>query len=106
MSGGVRTETDTMGAIDVPADRYWGAQTARSLRHFPIGDERLPVPLIRAIGILKEAAALVNADLGTLSPEKSAFIVTASRSWSRIAVALALVVIPAAFGALAVVDTR
>ncbi len=82
MSGGVRTETDTMGAIDVPADRYWGAQTARSLHHFPIGDDRMPVPLIRAIGILKEAAALVNADLGTLSPEKSALIVKAAQEVS------------------------
>ena len=57
-----------MGAIEVPADRYWGAQTARSLHHFPIGDDRMPKPLIRAIGILKEASAQVNADLGKMTP--------------------------------------
>ena len=79
MSQDTRTETDSMGAIDVPADRYWGAQTARSLHHFPIGDDRMPKPLIRAIGILKEASAQVNADLGKMTPEKSALIVAASR---------------------------
>ena len=83
MSGGVRTETDSMGAIEVPADRYWGAQTARSLHHFPIGEDRMPVPLIRAFGILKEAAALVNADLGMLSPEKSDLIVAAAQEVSQ-----------------------
>ncbi len=77
-----RTETDSMGAIKVPADRYWGAQTARSLHHFPIGDDRMPKPLIRAIGILKEASAQVNADLGKMSPEKSALIVAAAREVS------------------------
>ena len=55
MSDDVRVETDSMGAVDVPADHYWGAQTARSLHHFPIGDDRMPTPLIRAFGILKEA---------------------------------------------------
>ena len=79
MSQDIRTETDSMGAIDVPADRYWGAQTARSLHHFPIGDDRMPKPLIRAIGILKEASAQVNADLGKMTPEKSALIVAAAR---------------------------
>jgi len=74
-----RTETDSMGAIDVPADRYWGAQTARSLHHFPIGDDRMPKPLIRAIGILKEASAQVNADLGKMTPETSELIVAAAR---------------------------
>ncbi len=74
-----RTETDSMGAIEVPADRYWGAQTARSLHHFPIGDDRMPKPLIRAIGVLKEASAQVNADLGKMTPEKSALIIAASR---------------------------
>ena len=77
-----RTETDSMGAIEVPADRYWGAQTARSLHHFPIGDDRMPEPLIRAIGILKEASAQVNADLGMMSPDKSALIVAAAREVS------------------------
>ncbi len=80
---GVRIETDTMGAVEVPSDRYWGAQTARSLHHFPIGDDRMPVSLIRALGILKEASALVNADLGELSPEKSALIVAAAREVSE-----------------------
>ncbi len=74
-----RLETDSMGAIEVPSDRYWGAQTARSLHHFPIGDDRMPEPLIRAIGVLKEASAQVNADLGKMSPEKSALIIAASR---------------------------
>jgi fumarate hydratase class II len=82
MSEDIRTETDSMGAIDVPADHYWGAQTARSLHHFPIGDDRMPKPLIRAIGILKEASAQVNADLGKMSPETSALIVAAAREVS------------------------
>jgi fumarate hydratase class II len=77
-TGGVRVETDSMGPVEVPADHYWGAQTARSLHHFPIGDDRMPVPLIRAIGVLKEASAQVNADLGKLSPEKAALIIAAS----------------------------
>jgi len=83
MSQDSRTETDSMGAIEVPADRYWGAQTARSLHHFPIGDDRMPKPLIRAIGVLKEASAQVNADLGKMSPEVSALIVAASREVSE-----------------------
>ena len=82
MSEATRTETDSMGAVEVPADRYWGAQTARSLHHFPIGDDRMPKPLIRAIGILKEASAQVNADLDKMSPEKSALIVAAAREVS------------------------
>ena len=73
-----RTETDSMGAIEVPADRYWGAQTQRSLHHFDIGDDRMPRELIRALGILKKAAALVNEDLGKLPPEKSKLIAQAS----------------------------
>ena len=59
-----RTESDSMGKIDVPADRYYGAQTARSLIHFAIGKDTMPPELIRAFGILKKAAALVNQDLG------------------------------------------
>jgi fumarate hydratase class II len=78
-----RVETDSMGAIEVPADRYWGAQTARSLLHFPIGDDRMPVSLIRAIGILKEASAQVNADLGKMSAEKSSLIIAAAREVSE-----------------------
>jgi len=79
MSEATRTETDTMGAVEVPTDRSWGAQTARSLHHFPIGDDRMPTPLIRAIGILKEASAQVNADLGKMSPETSSLIARAAR---------------------------
>ena len=55
-----------MGEIEVPADRYWGAQTQRSLHHFDIGTETMPKPLIRAFGILKAASAAVNRDLGKL----------------------------------------
>ena len=73
-----RTETDSMGAIEVPAHRYWGAQTQRSLHHFNIGHDKMPREMIRALGILKKAAALVNEDLGKLSPEKSRLIGQAS----------------------------
>jgi fumarate hydratase class II len=64
-----RTETDSMGPIEVPTDRYWGAQTARSLIHFAIGDDIMPRSMIRAFGILKEASARTNADLGLLEPK-------------------------------------
>ena len=64
-----RTETDSMGEIDVPANRYYGAQTARSLIHFDIGTETMPREIIRGMGILKKASAMVNAELGLL-PEK------------------------------------
>ncbi len=73
-----RTESDSMGKIEVPADRYYGAQTARSLIHFDIGTDTMPPELIRAFGILKKAAALVNQDLGKLSPEKAKLIVQAA----------------------------
>jgi fumarate hydratase class II len=63
-----RIETDSMGEIEVPADRYWGAQTQRSLHHFAIGDDTMPLSVIRAFGILKGASARVNADLGKLDP--------------------------------------
>jgi fumarate hydratase, class II len=76
---GTRIETDSMGEIEVPADRYWGAQTARSLHHFDIGDDTMPKPLIRALGILKEASALVNAELGKLDPERADLIERAAR---------------------------
>ena len=82
MTDETRVETDSMGAIEVPADHYWGAQTARSLHHFPIGDDRMPFAMIRAIGVLKEASAQVNADLGKMSPEKSALIIAAAREVS------------------------
>jgi fumarate hydratase class II len=67
---GTRTESDSMGEIEVPADRYWGAQTQRSLLHFDIGDDVMPREMIRAFGILKKAAAIVNADLGKLPADK------------------------------------
>jgi fumarate hydratase class II len=73
-----RTESDSMGKIEVPADRYYGAQTARSLIHFAIGKDTMPRELIRAFGILKKAAALVNQDLGKLSPEKAKLITQAA----------------------------
>ena len=64
-----RTERDTLGTVEVPADRYYGAQTARSLHFFAIGDDRMPLPVIRAMGMLKKAAALANRDLGKLPAE-------------------------------------
>ena len=73
-----RIESDSMGKIEVPADRYYGAQTARSLIHFDIGTDTMPPELIRAFGILKKAAALVNQDLGKLSPDKAKLIVQAA----------------------------
>lgn len=73
-----RTETDTMGEIKVPSDRYYGAQTARSLIHFKIGTEKFTREMIWAFGILKKAAALTNADLKLLSKEKCELIVKAA----------------------------
>ena len=73
-----RVESDSMGEIEVPADRYWGAQTQRSLHHFNIGDDRMPREMIRALGILKKAAALVNEELGKLPQEKAKIIVQAA----------------------------
>ena len=66
---GIRSETDTFGAIDVPADRYWGAQTERSRNNFRIGTERMPLPLVHALGLVKRAAADVNVALGRLDPK-------------------------------------
>ena len=73
-----RKETDSMGAIDVPSEHYWGAQTQRSLLHFAIGIETMPDELVRAFGLLKKAAALVNRDLGKLGEEKSRLISAAA----------------------------
>ena len=73
-----RTEKDTMGTIEVPADRYWGAQTQRSLEHFRIGDDRFPREIIRALGVLKKACALVNRELGLLPEDKARAIVAAA----------------------------
>src|ERR1700747_2085711 len=76
--GATRTETDSMGKMEVPADRYYGAQTARSLGHFAIGKDTMPPELIRAFGILKKAAALVNQDLSKLSADKARLIAQAA----------------------------
>ena len=73
-----RIETDSMGEIEVPADRYYGAQTARSLIHFDIGWETMPREVIRGMGILKKAAALVNTELGLLSSDIKDLIVKAA----------------------------
>src|SRR5207244_8698671 len=73
-----RTESDSMGSIEVPANVYWGAQTQRSLLHFNIGRDLMPPELIRAFGILKKAAALVNQDLGKLPADKAKLIVQAA----------------------------
>ncbi len=73
-----RIETDSMGEVKVPVDKYYGAQTARSLMNFHIGQEHFPRELIRALGILKKAAALANKDLGVLPAEKADLIVQAA----------------------------
>jgi fumarate hydratase, class II len=73
-----RIETDTMGEVKVPADKYYGAQTARSIMNFKIGWERMPVEIVRAFGILKKAAALVNQELGLLPEEKAKLITQAA----------------------------
>lgn len=73
-----RSETDSMGAIPVPRDRYYGAQTARSLIHFDIGNDTKPPELIKALGQLKKACALANRDLGKLAPDKADLIACAS----------------------------
>jgi fumarate hydratase, class II len=72
-----RNESDSMGTIEVPADRYWGAQTERSLRHFSIGWDRMPMEVVHALGILKKAAALVNSEAGRLD-HRAQFIIQAT----------------------------
>jgi fumarate hydratase class II len=74
-----RTETDTFGPIEVPANRYWGAQTQRSLQNFKIGWEKQPQPMIRALGVVKRAAAEANLALGKLDPAIAAAIVAAAQ---------------------------
>src|SRR5215472_4404742 len=73
-----RTERDTFGPIEVPADRLWGAQTQRSLEHFRISREKMPAELIRAMLLVKRAAAKVNAELGTLPRQGADAIITAA----------------------------
>ncbi|MCK4606848.1 MAG: class II fumarate hydratase, partial [candidate division Zixibacteria bacterium] len=73
-----RTEYDTMGEMKVPADRYYGCQTARSLENFRIGGERMPREIIRAMGILKKAACMVNMDLGKMPADKGELVIKAT----------------------------
>jgi len=77
-----RTESDTFGPIEVPADRYWGAQTERSRNNFRIGDERMPLPIIRALAIVKRAAAETNRELGSLDARHAKAIVEAAQEIS------------------------
>ncbi|MBL0935568.1 MAG: class II fumarate hydratase [Rhizobiaceae bacterium] len=74
-----RSETDTFGAIDVPADRYWGAQTQRSIENFRIGTEKMALPLVHALGLVKRAAAETNLALGILDAERAGKIVEAAQ---------------------------
>jgi len=76
---GHRIETDTLGPVKVPADRYWGAQTQRALQNFPIGEERMPIPLIRALGLVKLACAEANMELGVLERRIGEAIAQAAR---------------------------
>ncbi|BCX13229.1 MAG: fumarate hydratase class II [Thermosynechococcus sp.] len=78
MTTKTRIEYDSLGAIAVPADCYWGAQTARSLKYFAIGSQRMPLEVIHAMARLKRAAAIANRDLGVLDPEKAKWILQAA----------------------------
>src|SRR5712672_1571838 len=78
-SGSTRMETDSFGPIQVPADRYWGAQTERSRQNFRIGQDRMPMPIIRALGIVKLAAAETNRELGLLDQRRARAIARAAR---------------------------
>lgn len=78
-SSATRTETDSFGPIEVAADRYWGAQTERSRQNFKIGHDRMPMPIIRALGIVKLAAAETNRELKLLEPKLAKAIVSAAR---------------------------
>jgi fumarate hydratase class II len=78
-SPALRSETDSFGPIDVPADRYWGAQTERSRQNFRIGHDRMPMPIVRALGIVKLAAAQTNRELGLLDGRRARAIVRAAR---------------------------
>jgi fumarate hydratase class II len=75
----IRTESDAFGPLDIPADRLWGAQTQRSLHNFRIGSERMPIEIVRALGLIKRAAAEVNRDLGSLDRRRAAAIVKAAQ---------------------------
>jgi fumarate hydratase, class II len=75
----IRVETDSFGPLDVPADKYWGAQTQRSIINFPIGWEKQPVAIVRALGVIKKACALVNIDQGDISAELGQVIAAAAQ---------------------------
>lgn len=79
MTNNTRIESDTMGEVEVPADKYWGAQTQRSIENFPIGTDRMPTALIRALAIQKQAAAKANLALGQLEAEVANAIVAAAQ---------------------------
>src|SRR5687767_8515964 len=84
MAATTRTETDSFGAIEVPADSYWGAQTERSIENFPFGPrEQMPVEIVHALGFVKQAAARVNARLGLLEPDIAEAIQQAAGEVSR-----------------------
>ena len=74
-----RQESDAFGKIKVESDKYWGAQTQRSLKNFKIGGEKMPIPLIRALGIVKLSAAIVNKNMGALKPKIANAIIKASK---------------------------
>ena len=74
-----RSESDAFGPLDIPADRHWGAQTQRSLRNFRIGGERMPLPIVRAFGLIKRAAAEVNRDLGSLDRRRAGAIIAVAQ---------------------------
>src|ERR1700744_5909452 len=76
---GTRTEFDSLGNVEVPADRYWGAQTQRSLQHFSIGNDHMPIEVYRAYGLIKKACALVNERAGRLEPWRARVIVQAAQ---------------------------
>src|SRR5207247_7670119 len=78
-SGSTRMETDSFGPIEVPADRYWGAQTERSRQNFRIGQDRMPMPIIRALGVVKLAAAETNRELGLLDQRRARAIIRGAR---------------------------
>ena len=73
-----RTETDSFGPLEVPSDKYWGAQTQRSLMNFPIGWEKQPVAIVRALGVIKKACAMANKASGDLDPKLADAIIEAA----------------------------
>ena len=80
MNNKTRKENDSFGSLEIPVDKLYGAQTARSLINFPIGNEKMPKSLVKALGIIKQAAARVNKSQGKLSPEIAAAIETAAQT--------------------------